>query len=101
MGGGSEVALHCIISNRINERVKLSSQSEYFLTVGRNLYLEIKTIHCKYVRNHSGKYTVLKKNLNFMEEIQPIESCWLLAFHICEHTKAWSLEILYAFEWLL
>lgn len=61
MGGGRECALHFIISNSINEKVKLSPQSEYFLTVGRNLDLEIKSIHCKYVRNHSEKYTLLKK----------------------------------------
>lgn len=36
-----------------------------------------------------------------MEEIQPIDSCWLLAFHIYEYKKARSLEILYVFELLL
>lgn len=30
-----------------------------------------------------------------MQETQPVESCWLLAFHIYECTKAWSFEILY------
>lgn len=35
------------------------------------------------------KHTLLKKiSNNFMEKVQPIDSCWLLVFHIYEHTKA-------------
>ena len=58
--GGSECIFDfTVLNNKRNERVNLSPQSEYFLTAGRNLYLEIKLLMTN--NNQSENQTLLKK----------------------------------------
>lgn len=83
----SECLFHTTVLNRISERVNLSPQSKLFLNSMEKPVHRNKNYSWWIIISHKNIHLWKKISNNFMEKIQPIKPCWLLAFHIYDYTS--------------